>query len=31
LSEVYAMVARYYNAPDLIREVYSNFRDILLK
>jgi TatD DNase family protein len=31
LSKIYELVARYYNDPDLIKLVHSNFRDILLK
>lgn len=31
LSKIYQLAARHLNAPDLIKIVYSNFRDILLK
>ena len=31
LLRIYELVAEYYNEPDLIKIVYANFRDILLK
>lgn len=31
LLKVYELVARYYNEPNLIKVIYNNFRDILLK
>jgi len=31
LYDIYELVAQYYNVPDLIKVVHSNFRDILLK
>ena len=31
LYRIYEEIARFYNEPDMINIVYSNFKDILMK